>query len=95
MKRRLSALLIKEDKLNRKSETAIKKIKYHEMIQQMERREREKKLMHQKEVEEKVEMQRRMNSSQRVSRRQKLQEVKDNYYEMKSSRYKLEREASR
>jgi hypothetical protein len=43
MKRRLSALRIKEDKNTRKSETALKKMKYHQIVQEMEQRERERK----------------------------------------------------
>lgn len=35
MKRRLSALKIKEEKNTRKSESALKKLKFHQIIQEM------------------------------------------------------------
>lgn len=38
MKRRLSALKIKDDKNNRKAEAAMKKIKYHRYVQDLEQR---------------------------------------------------------
>ena len=94
MKRRLSALKIREEKNYRKSECAIKKIKYHQMIQDMEQRERERKRMYRIETQQKLESQKRLNSAERSSRAMKLREVRDMFQKAKQSQYRAEKEAS-
>lgn len=46
MKRRLSALMIKDEKNSRKAQVAYKKIQYHQYIQDLEQQQREKNLRH-------------------------------------------------
>jgi hypothetical protein len=50
MKRRLSALRIKDEKNNKKAESALKKIKYHQFVQDLEQIERNRREIHQKNV---------------------------------------------
>jgi hypothetical protein len=70
-------------------------VKYHQMIQEMEQRERERKEMYRMEVSNRVQQQRSLNSSERSTRKKKIMEVKDQYQQMKSSHYKAEKETSK
>lgn len=72
MKRRLSALRIKDDKNNKKAEVAHKKIKYHQFIQALEQQERDRKEIYRQQVDNRIEKQRSLNSSERSHRKSKL-----------------------
>lgn len=72
MKRRLSALRIKDDKNNKKAEVAHMKIKYHQFIQALEQQERDRKEIYRQQVDNRIQKQRSLNSSERSHRKSKL-----------------------
>ena len=63
MKRRMSALRIKDEKNNKKADLAMKKLKYHEFIQDLEKGERQNKAIYKQKVQNKIQEQRFLNSA--------------------------------
>lgn len=95
MKRRLSALRIKDEKNNKKAEVAHKKIKYHQFIQALEQQERDRKEIFRQEVGNRIEKQRNLNSAERSHRKSKLVEVRKELQGSKLNSYHLEKKTSK
>ena len=87
MKRRLSALRIKDEKNSKRSETTMKKVKYHSFLQDLEQRERDKRQVHRQQVQKKVEFQRNLNSAERSTRKHHLREAKRMFQDGKHESY--------
>jgi hypothetical protein len=69
-------------------------MKFHQLVQEMEQRERERREMHRAENQLRVQRQKSINSSERSSRKEKITHARQVFKEDKNFHYKAEKEIS-